>query len=393
MTTDRTQELGAPESDDSRVASFTAGQFFRIMVLMMEIYAAENPDVRLLDVCLNCMRNVLVPDAGHTCDCGDRRLWEQVSPDTPFLSQNLPPILGPIPTAPSGSGNAGGAAAGPSSSSTAASSSRLVHDFGGTVEASRAGTPNATSLNRGVQAPDCVICPLHGPVLMLCPTHGLTTVRAGPLEHALDVGGLPHAGPSTSYTDSLAGTESLDESIDMVSATLSTANSLYSTPEHVHVGLPNIPATVAPAPAPAAADVPAPVAAVALTGAPAAVPGLAPAVAVAPAPGAAVVRGPAPIAAVAPALGAAVVPGPAPVAAGAPAPSRCRRACCCTGRGARHSWGRRVGVFDNSVMMVHSTSRISGGSGRGGFHTREAAIAAFREAEAAGIVREVRPDE
>ncbi|KAI0702839.1 hypothetical protein C8T65DRAFT_696889 [Cerioporus squamosus] len=316
MTTDRTQELGAPESDDSRVASFTAGQFFRIMVLMMEIYAAENPDVRLLDVCLNCMRNVLVPDAGHTCDCGDRRLWEQVSPDTPFLSQNLPPILGPIPTAPSGSGNTGGAAAGPSSSSTAASSSRLVHDFGGTVEASRAGTPNATSLNRG------------------------------PLEHALDVGGLPHAGPSTSYTDSLAGTESLDESID-------TANSLYSTPEHVHVGLPNIPATVAPAPAPAAADVPAPVAAVALAGAPAAVPGLAPAVAVAPAPGAAVVRGPAPIAAVAPALGAAVVPGPAPVAAARLRPSLSPCLLLPTGRGARHSW---CGVVVVPYIVAHSAA-------------------------------------
>ncbi len=36
--------------------------------------------------------------------------------------------------------------------------------------------------------------------------------------------------------------------------------------------------------------------------------------------------------------------------------------------------------------MVDATSRVSGGTGRGGFATREAAIAAFDAAMAIGIV-------
>lgn len=52
--------------------------------------------------------------------------------------------------------------------------------------------------------------------------------------------------------------------------------------------------------------------------------------------------------------------------------------------------GKTVGVFDDSAVMVHSVSRVSGGAGRGGFATREAAIAAFRNAEAAEVVRQVR---
>ncbi|RPD55782.1 hypothetical protein L227DRAFT_615158 [Lentinus tigrinus ALCF2SS1-6] len=48
--------------------------------------------------------------------------------------------------------------------------------------------------------------------------------------------------------------------------------------------------------------------------------------------------------------------------------------------------GRRVGVFDSSEMMVDAVSRVSGGTGRGGFATRDQAIAAFMNAIAEGIV-------
>ncbi|KAI0693251.1 hypothetical protein C8T65DRAFT_744794 [Cerioporus squamosus] len=50
--------------------------------------------------------------------------------------------------------------------------------------------------------------------------------------------------------------------------------------------------------------------------------------------------------------------------------------------------GKTVGVFDDSAVMVHSVSRISGGAGRGGFATRDAAIAAFQNTEAAGVVKQ-----
>ncbi|RPD74063.1 hypothetical protein L226DRAFT_571934 [Lentinus tigrinus ALCF2SS1-7] len=51
--------------------------------------------------------------------------------------------------------------------------------------------------------------------------------------------------------------------------------------------------------------------------------------------------------------------------------------------------GRRVGVFDSSTMMTDAVSRVSGGTGSGGFTSRDQALAAFMTAMAEGIVRVV----
>lgn len=160
-------------------------------------------------------------------------MWDQVSPQTPFLAAHLPPIL-PDPTATASSPPAAG---GPSSSTPF--SSRIVHDFNASATVNT-GPAIANSCDQGVQAPDGVVCPIHGPVLTICPTHGLTTViRAQPLEHA-------DTGSSTSDTvaaESVTDLESIAESLSLslsISDAPSATNSLYATPEHVDLALPTV---------------------------------------------------------------------------------------------------------------------------------------------------------
>ncbi|TFK81069.1 hypothetical protein K466DRAFT_604803 [Polyporus arcularius HHB13444] len=172
--------------------------------------------------------------------------------------------------------------------------------------------------------------------------------------------------------------------------------SLYSTPEQVHAKLPAVPPVpvaalpVVPVAAAAGAHAPAPVVAAAagahapapIVAAPAAAHAPAPVVVAAAAPAAAVPAGAQVVAPVA-AQGALPVPPPGGGQAAytpfiaAPSPAS--------------MWyvvtrGRRVGVFDSCAAMVAATTRVSGASGRGGFATREDAIAAFEAEERAGNV-------
>ncbi|TFK78333.1 hypothetical protein K466DRAFT_607084 [Polyporus arcularius HHB13444] len=441
MSSDPSRELEQVEGSASSAPSFTFAEIYEMWLHIQEQYSAIHPEDPILDPCPHCMRRTLanaghvhlaecehghshgsgasVPDAADTSvsDAGDisgsdavdtsGELWEQVSLESDFLAEHLPPILGPVPTARHGP------AAGPSTSTPV--STRIVRDFASSAPPTRPPTPGG-SVTRSIQVPDCAICPRHGPILTLCQTHGVTTVRRAPLGDPGNVAGPSrnvagrHAHDDAGIADTVSVLNSFTGSLD---------DSLLFTPERMTAPLPTagvaapaiatpppaiVNAAPVPAPVPAvvnAAPVPAPVpAAVYVAPVPAVIVPVAPAPAPAPAP--AVVHA-APVAAPAPAVVNA-----APVAAPAPAPAVAANPVLppappavpngppytayftpqMTAEGGYYvvTRGRTVGVFDSWALMVASVSKISSGTGRGGFHSRDAAIAAFRDAEAAGIV-------
>ncbi|TFK80127.1 hypothetical protein K466DRAFT_605590 [Polyporus arcularius HHB13444] len=347
MTADRPRELEQLEENTSSSPSFTFGDIIRMWVQLGAHFAVQNPNEPLNDPILVCVRQALV-DAGHvepgegdSHGDGDRRFWDAVSPATTFLAEHLPPILPSPAHDPAHTGGAG-----PSTSTPL--QPRLIHDFGASALRSRPETPTG-HVARSVQAPDCenLLCPVHGHVLAVCATHGVTTiVRRAPLNSADNARG-------ERSRRSLADTESIGSFT--VSATPSPANSLYTTPERIMAPLPDVDDAAAAATvqyAPVAVAQPVPVAAQ-----------------------------PVPIAA----QPVPVVAQAVPVVAAQPA-----YVAHIADEGSDNYYvvtrGRTVGVFDNWAMMVASVSRVSSGSGRGGFHTRAAALAAFRSAEALGIV-------
>ncbi|RDX44169.1 hypothetical protein OH76DRAFT_1421496 [Lentinus brumalis] len=406
MTSDRTSKPG--HSVTTEGPSLTVAEWMVRLVELAKVWDILHPGVPMSEPCEDCMDGMLLgrrhvhghSSADATGAPGERQLWDNVSPDSTFLADHLPPIL-PVPDA-----------AGPSSSTSA----------------SRAVAPDA--------GPSMVQCPEHGwtsRVLIPCVCHDGPTIRDAPLN--------AQHGP--------AGTESIADSLDDFSVDdfsvddVNGAEELYANPlpgleaaqAHATATGHDTPVVaappavvVAPPPAAAGAVVAAPPAPVTVVAAP-------PAAVVAPPPVAAAVDAPPPVAAavVAPPPVAAAVVAPPPVAAAvvapppvavvaqppvavvaqppvavvaqppvavvAPPPAAVPAQPLYTPffAPASHApmWyvvtcGKTVGVFDDSAVMVHSVSRVSGGAGRGGFATREAAIAAFRNAEAAEVVRQVR---
>lgn len=176
-------------------------------------------------------------DAPSSSELGD---WNQVSPSTTFLAEHLPPTL------PSRAHEA--------RMSILPLSARIMHEYDAGTSPAHAG-PSPGHITRSVQAPDCVVCPAHGPVLRVCPTHGLTTViRRGPLESAND---LTHG--VTSEAASIADTLSVINSFTMsLSPASSPARSTYATPERALSPLPNVGQAPTPALVNVASQGPAP---------------------------------------------------------------------------------------------------------------------------------------
>ncbi|KAI0684987.1 hypothetical protein C8T65DRAFT_701807 [Cerioporus squamosus] len=396
MLSNPTRELEQLEGSSSSAPSFTFAEIFEMWLHIQEQYSAESihPDDPIRDPCPHCMRRTLA-NLGHlhlpenfdhnhshgsgasASDTDDAHLWEQVSPESTFLAEHLPPTLG---------------APGPRSTSTPLST-RIIRDFASSAPPMRPPTPGG-SVTRRIQVPDCAICPRHGPILTNCPTHGVTTtVRRAPLVDASNVAGPSGTVHADDDSASLADTMSV---LNSFTSSLSGTDSLYGSPEQVTTPLPaagaaapagpatapvlaiaNMTPAAAAAPAvPAAAVVPAPVVPAATIAAPAAtIAAPAPAVANT-APGAAV-----PAVAVNP-----VAAPPAPAAPDGPPYVAYMTPHMNADNYYVVTRGRTVGVFDSWAKMVASTSKISGGTGRGGFHSWDAAIAAFRDAEEAGIV-------
>ncbi|RPD55281.1 hypothetical protein L227DRAFT_615560 [Lentinus tigrinus ALCF2SS1-6] len=209
---------------------------------------------------------------------------------------------------------------------------------------SNSGSESPTSSIWDDLSPNSTFLAEHLPSVIADESWSSTAEAPAGVGNGLDVPGAVRAQPlDISPTGATAGsvTDSLAESLEGMSMTPSMLGSLYSTPEHVPTPL------VARDAQPAIAEAPIIFAA-----------------------------DPTPADDTAPIVPAGGLPPIIPYIA---LPSTAS------------TWyvvtrGRRVGVFDTCSMMVDAVSRVSGGTGRGGFPTRESAIAAFRRAVADGIV-------
>ncbi|TFK79902.1 hypothetical protein K466DRAFT_605775 [Polyporus arcularius HHB13444] len=379
MTSDRTHKLGHSVPTES--PSLTIGEWIVRLLELGRVWNTFHPGVAMREPCDDCMHWMLsgrthglhlqAAEESDGASSSERRLWENVSPDSTFLADHLPAVL-PVP--------------GASTSSTPASRTVACQATAGQ-------------------------CPVHnvasGSGVVLGHLHDAPAARRAAL-HTQDT---PSA--TESVVDSLDG-DSIDDTVSDMS---DGADSLYASPEQVPLALPAADAQVAPAAAvqealpaaaahvqqpPIAVAPPPPVAVIQQPpAAPVAVVAPQPPVVVAPPPPIAVVQQPpaAPVAVVAP-QPPVVVAAQQPLAAVAPPPPVAPAAQpAYTPFFAPPSdapmWyvvtcGKTVGVFDDSAVMVHSTSRVSGGAGRGGFASRDTAISAFRSAEMAGVVKQVR---
>ncbi|RDX44778.1 hypothetical protein OH76DRAFT_1421152 [Lentinus brumalis] len=369
MTTDRTPKPGHSVPTES--PSLTVGEW---IVRLLELGRVWNR--RMHD-----LHSQVAEEADGASS--ERQLWEDVSPNSTFLAEHLPAVLGPVP-------------------SSSSSSTPVSHAVG---------VQNVASGSGLVHTHLCLACPVHGH------SHDAHAVRDTPL-HAQDA---PSA--TESVVDSLDEYSIDDEASDMTNS----ADSLYALPDPD----PQAPAAVAQAP-PVVAQAPpivaqappvvarapvvaqAPIIAVAQPApvvvqqqptpvvvqqqqpapvvvqqqpapvvfpqqqpAPVVVPQQQPALVVVqqqPAP-VAVPQQPAAAGPLAPAAAGAL----APAAAVAPAPPDIP---------AYTPFFAPISDAPMCAVMVHSVSRVSGGAGRGGFATRDAAIARFRNAEVAGVVKQ-----
>ncbi|KAI0753503.1 hypothetical protein C8Q80DRAFT_1267893 [Daedaleopsis nitida] len=387
-------------SEPSQSARFSIPDILAVWLAFCEAHNTANPEHPIERPCARCFRWLLYGEGhmhvtSHASDPDDSDLWDNVSPHSTFLSDYLPPVLGPDPSASSASSV--------STTSDAVSIPAVVPSghvkHSGTVNVDPEHEHEFCCRNCGGRVPPERV-------------NFNPASRSIPLSSELNLTGLASSA-SYDLTVRRAGTSATEGSVDintidsadtsLSSLTASSGHdSLYTTPEHVNVALPgndDLTMTVTATPVDIHHDLagivdPAnlvnPTAAVATA---AAVATTAPVVTAAGNTAASNIPPPVvPAANVIPAahvVPAATVNIPSsntllPYVAYLAPPSEDAEGWYVVTR------GRIIGIFDNSAQMQYSVGNVPNGSGRR-YATRDLAIHAFLRAEADGIVKEVYP--